>query len=136
MAVNKQVLTDYILEGTTPSISATITNKAGNAIPLSSLTTLTLTLYNIDDSACPIINGRNAQDVKNVVENRVTVDANGNLKWTLAPEDSVIVSPSVLTDQKPYNTHRAVFKWTYIEDNLSQIGSHIIEFQVRNLEKV
>lgn len=134
MAVNKKVLTDYILEGTTPSISATITNKAGAAIPLASLTTLTLTLYNIDDSACPIINSRNAQDVKNA--NRVTVDANGNLKWTLAPEDSAIATPSALTDQHPYNTHWAVLRWTYTEDSLPQVGSHIIEFQVWNLQKV
>ena len=134
MAETRTVIAAPINEGSTPKITGVLKNKAGAAIPVSQLTTLTLPLYNIDDTAYPIINSRDNQDVKNT--NRCTIDESGNLAWTLAPEDAVIKTPSALTLQKPYETHRAVFKWTYTEDSLSQVGSHIIEFKVRNLEKV
>lgn len=128
MATPITTIQDEILEGSTPTISGTLTNKAGVAIPLTDLLTLKLTLYSLDDSTFPIINGRDAQDVKNA--NRVTVSSGGVMDWNLAPADSGILN-SALGKEK----HRAVFKWTYNESAVEQTGIHIIDFKVKNIQK-
>ena len=119
---------DAILEGSTPTISGTLTDKAGAAIPLASLLTLKLTLYSMSDSSFPIINSRDAQDVKNA--NRVIVGDNGELSWNLDSVDS-----SILNQALGHETHRAIFAWTYDEGSVEQTGKQIIDFKVKNLQK-
>lgn len=128
MTTQVTTLLDAVLEGSTPTISGTLTNKAGIAIPLADLLTLKLTLYSMSDSSFPIINGRDAQDVKNT--NRVIVDANGGLAWNLDSVDS-----SILNTALGQETHRAIFAWTYNEGSVEQTGKHIIDFKVKNLQK-
>jgi len=128
--VNQTILTDLILEKTTPKITAVIEDEAGTPVPGTSLLTLTLTLYSTSDSpAYAIINDRSDQDVLNA--EGVTVDAEGNLAWQTASADTAI-QDSVLEKE----THRAVFKWTYASGSNTIVGAHIIDMTIQNLEKV
>jgi len=123
-------LTDNILEKTTPKIKAVLNDEAGNPIPATSLTTLTLTLYNMSDAPThAIINSRDGQNVLNA--NNVSVGADGSLAWQLTALDTVIMD-SLLKKE----THRAVFKWTYTSGANTMVGSHIIDMTILNLEKV
>lgn len=81
---------------------ASLIDESGAAVPGSSLSTLTLTLY--DRATGTIINGRNNQNVKNA--NDVTVDEQGNLVWEMRPEDNVII------------TDRASSTATYVDGEL------------------
>ena len=127
MAVNRTVLTDEILEKTTPKITATIKDEDGNAIASTDLNTLTLTFWNLTDPDNSIINNRNSQNVLNA--NNVTVDTNGLLTWTLQPADTTI-SDSTL----PKQTCRAMFEWTY--NSGTRNGKHLIDMVIVNITKV
>ncbi len=129
MAENIEILADNIMEGTTPKITATVQDEDGTAIPASSLDTLTLTLYNLDDTDNTIINSRSAQDVLNA--NNVTVSSLGALVWSVQEEDTIIVGTdtSDITER-----HRAVFTWTY--NSTTKTGTHVIDMAIRNLVKV
>ena len=105
-----------------------LSDEAGAAIPLSDMTTITLTLY--DDYTGTIINSRNAQNVKNT--NNVTYTEAGLLTWTLQPNDNIIVSSDVRTNS--YEKHIALFEFTW--DSGAKAGKHELEFQVRQLNKV
>lgn len=73
-----------------PSANVTITgtfqDEYGEAVPLASLATVTVTLY--DAATRTIINNRNAQDVKNT--NGGTVAADGSFELTLSADDNAI----------------------------------------------
>ncbi len=125
MSENITELTDKILEKTTPKITATIQDENGTAIPAASLTTLTLTLYNREDSAKTIINSRNAQNVLNA--NNVTVDSNGLITWSVQPLDTAILGTA------SSERHRAVFEWTY--NSGAKNGKYIIDMTIKNLAK-
>lgn len=105
-----------------------LSDEAGAVIPLSDMTTITLTLY--DDYTGTIINSRNAQNVKNT--NNVTYTEAGLLTWTLQPNDNIIVSSDVRTNS--YEKHIALFEFTW--DSGAKAGKHELEFQVRQLNKV
>lgn len=126
MAENKTVLEDIIPERSSPKITATVQDEAGDGIAASSLDTLTLTLYNLSDADKTIINSRSDQDVLNT--NNVTVDSSGNLVWSVQALDTIIVSAPVLEQ------HRAVFAWTYSSG--TKTGRYTIDMTIRNLEKV
>jgi hypothetical protein len=105
-----------------------LSDEAGAVIPLSDMTTITLTLY--DDYTGTIINSRNAQNVKNT--NNVTYTEAGLLTWTLQPNDNIIVSSDVRTNS--YEKHIALFEFTW--DSGAKAGKHELEFQVRQINKV
>lgn len=105
-----------------------LSDETGAVIPLSDMTTITLTLY--DDYTGTIINSRNAQNVKNT--NNVTYTEAGLLTWTLQPNDNIIVSSDVRTNS--YEKHIALFEFTW--DSGAKAGKHELEFQVRQLNKV
>lgn len=126
MAENITIITDRILEKTTPQITAIIQDEDGAAIPAASLDTLTLTLYNLSDSEKTIINSRNAQDVLNT--NNVTVDSSGNLIWFVQSLDTAIIG------SRERERHRAVFEWTYASG--AKNGKYIIDMDIRNLAKI
>lgn len=130
MAVNIIVISDPILEGTTPEITATLKNKAGAAILLVDLLTIKLSLYSMADPPThTIINARSEQDVKNA--NNVEIDANGNLKWQTVPADMDVLNTALKLEK-----HHALFVWTYNEGAVVMTGAHIIEMTVQNLIKV
>lgn len=76
-------------EGNIALISGTLTDEAGDAVPLAAIATLTLTLYDADLDS--IINSRNAQSILNT--NGGTLHATtGAFTLTLSAADNVIVT--------------------------------------------
>lgn len=115
-------------EKSTGRYKVVLNDEAGAVIPLSDMTTITLTLY--DDYTGTIINSRNAQNVKNT--NNVLYTEAGLLTWTLQPNDNVIVTSEVRTNG--YEKHIALFEYTWSSG--AKAGKHELEFQVRQLNKV
>ena len=117
--------TYWVNEKITARYTADVQDHVGNAIAGSSLTTLTLTVY--DKSTGDVINSRDAQDVLNT--NGVTVDGSGNLIWVIDPDDNAIV-----TSTSKVEKHIALFEWTW--DSGNKEGKHEVVIQVKNLTKV
>ena len=103
----------------------TITDETSTPIPGSSLTTLTLTLY--DRRTGQILAGRDDQNILNA--NGVTVDAQGKLQWTMSAADS----PHVAGDGS-VETHVALFRWTFASG--TKAGHSEVYFQVRDVPRL
>lgn len=116
------------LENTTAVYAAVVEDEDGNGIPAAAINTMVLTLYDVSSDA--IINSRDGQDVLNV--NNVTVDASGNLAWTMQPADNAISSETIKPNVKEH--HRALFEWTY--SGGEKYGKHEVEILCENLNKV
>lgn len=92
-------------ERTTSRYTATIEDADGNALPLASIGTVTLTLTDVDTET--VINNRDDQDVKNA--NNVTIHVtSGLLTWEVQSADMPIV-----TNGRKTEMHRAVFDVAY-----------------------
>tara|TARA_R110000824_G_scaffold110495_11_gene258558 strand:- start:3879 stop:4271 length:393 start_codon:yes stop_codon:yes gene_type:complete len=115
-------------EASSAQYTATITDESGSAIALSSLTAITLTLY--DEYSGTIINSRNDQDVKNV--NNVVITSGGILTWSIQPADNAIINTTLRTNS--YELHVALFEYTW--DAGDSAGKHELEIVVRQLNKV
>lgn len=113
-------------EKCTAKYTATIKDEDGSAIPAASLTSLTLTLYDLSDPDRAIINSRDGQNVLNA--NNVTVDSSGVVTWTMQAADNTIQN-----DDRYAERHKALFVFTWDSGNKS--GIHEVEFDVRNVEK-
>lgn len=105
---------------TSARYSAVLLDETGTPVPASSLSALKLTLK--DQATGAIINSRNAQSVLNA--NNVTVDASGNLVWSLQPLDNPILNPELNTE-----THLATFVATWSTGRLN----HVVSIPVQNL---
>lgn len=114
-----------VLERITVRYRATLIDDNGTAVPGTSLTTITLTVY--DKSTGNILNNRNDQNVLN--QNNVTIDSNGLLEWIVQPEDLAIVNTNHANE-----IHVALFEWTWQSGTRS--GKHEMELIVKNLTKV
>lgn len=92
-------------EGSTVDYTATLTDKAGVVIPLSSLTSLALTLKNVENGE--IINNRDAVDVKNA--NNGTYHATSGLfTMNFQPEDAAIENETARVDRHVATFHAVV----------------------------
>jgi len=118
-----------VREGCTAVYQATIKDESGNPVAASSLTTLTLTLYDLASGT--MINSRSAQDVLN--HNDVTINASGVLIWTMQPADNVIVSASLSAGA--IERHVALFQWTWGTGG-AKAGKYEVQIDVQNLAKV
>lgn len=116
-----------VLERTTAVYSATIKDEGGVAIPASSLSALTLTLYAQESGS--IINTRDGQDILNA--NDVTVDEDGLLTWVMQPADNAMSS----TTEAGLERHVALFEWSYGPLG-AYAGKQEVLIHVRNLQKV
>lgn len=117
-----------VAERTSLRLTATLLDETGTAIPVSGLTTLTLTLYNRDSATLEIINSVTQVNIMNT--GRGTVHAtSGLLTVTLTPADNQIIDPT--TDQE---WHRALIEGTYAAG--AKAFKSEIDFPVRNLNKV
>jgi len=117
-----------VYEKSSAVFKATLVDEDGNAVALSALTTLTATLYSLDDPAKAVINLRNAQDIKNA--NNGTFHAtSGLLTFELQPNDNVIVDTS-----RPRERHLLQFDFTYNAG--AKTGRYAAVIVVKNLEKV
>lgn len=105
----------FVNQDSTARYTATITDENGDAIPSADLTSVKLTLKNMDDGA--IINSRNLQDVLNA--NDVTIDADGLLTWDMTPDDNPLIDNS-----RKKERHRAIFTFVFG----AKQGSH--EFEI------
>lgn len=96
-------------------------------IPAASLTTLTMTLRDVNTKA--IINSRDKQDILNV--NGVTVDSSGNLTWEATPADSPIIG--VLKNGQT-EQHEAQIVWTW--NSGAKQGAHKILISVEQYDTI
>lgn len=115
----------HVRERSSGVYSAQLLDQDGVAIPAASLVTLTLTL-SVKDTG-DIINSRSAQNVLNT--NNVTVDASGNLVWTVQPADHAVVATG-----RKVERHRAVFDFTWSSG--TKRDWHAIEWLVEADPKV
>lgn len=118
-----------ILEGTSPQYTATLKDEATNLpVPLADITSLTLTLYDLE--SLNIINLRDEQNILNA--NNVTVHAtSGLLTWQTQPEDNVIVDTTLDTHAK--EVHIALFEW---ELTNGRVGRKEVQLDIVQLDKV
>lgn len=99
-----------VTEGSGKTVTFTLTDSAGIAVPLADIDSATLTLYDLDtyrpgSPVLGILNSREAQNVKNA--NNVTIHGtSGLVTWVMQPEDTVIV-----TERRQVERHRAMFRF-------------------------
>ena len=118
------VTVDTVVEGTTPEITATLVDVAGQPIPGAALTTLKLTFY--QEYTQVIINTRNDQDV--LQASGVTVAADGVLLWKMSLLDMVILNDALETEP-----HIAHFSFSYLDGSDTKVGSLTIRIPVTNI---
>jgi hypothetical protein len=88
LCVNEGAQKDYI---------ATLLDKAGTAVPLASLTDITLTLKDVATGA--IVNSRDAQSQKNA-GNGTYHATSGLFTMSFQPDDAAIVNASSISEKK------------------------------------
>jgi len=99
-------------EASTQTVEFDILDENDAGVPAASLTSATLTLYDMDmaDLASSprtgILNARDAQDVLNT--NDVAINASGHVVWTMQALDNVIV-----TARRQLERHRAAFDFVW-----------------------
>lgn len=115
-------------EGSTKLIEFDILDEDGEGVPVASLSSATLRLFDLDTyvpGASPaegILNDRHDQDVLN--DNDVTINSSGHVVFTMQPDDNVIVTP-----RRQIERHRALFAFTWATGTYQQE----IEIEVVNL---
>lgn len=133
---NRTRLTDVngseliVPERTTLLITGTVKDELGVAIPLSSIGTLTLTLYAPEVTGQPIINSVSGINILNDGVRGVVHATSGAVTITLLPADGAIQDVTQATE-----LHRALLQWTYGAGG-AKSGRHEIDWMVRNLDKV
>ena len=119
-------------EQSSRTVSFTLKDNTGTVVPLTSIDTVTLTLYDMGtyapgaSPAVGILNSRDSQNVKNT--NQVTIHAtSGLVTWAMVPDDNIIVTP-----RRQIERHRAEFHF------LTTTGvalDYEMEIEVKNLRK-
>lgn len=107
----------------------TVKDPAGNAIPLSKVTSLTLTLVDIDSGDA--INSRDNQDVLNTAN--VSYTEAGLLTWLIKPADNAIIG-TVCEGKK--QRHRATFEIFWDDGGESFEHNWSIEIEVISVGSV
>jgi hypothetical protein len=100
-------------------------DEDGAVVPAASLTTATLTLYDLTTGT--ILNSRSSQNILNA--NNVTITAGGVLSWVLQPADNAIVN-----DRPDQEIHVAVFDLRW-DAGVSRCV-HEVRFLINNIDKV
>lgn len=114
-----------VKERQTTRITGTLYDDEGNAIPGSTLASLTLTVYDQDSSQTVIVNAR---DILNA--NDGTVDEAGVVEVLLAPADMLIRTATL-----PFERHTCLFQWSWGTAPVKH-GAEELVLVVRNLAKV
>lgn len=119
---------DHIVpERSTAAYRAKLTDEAGTALTAAALTTLTLTLYDLQGGLNTIVNSVDGVDIKNT--GRGSIAADGTLTVTLTPADT-----AVLDDAHHLERRRMLLEWTW--DNGNKAGRKQVDFYVQNLQYV
>lgn len=119
------VTVSQLVERTSSQYTAQLLDELGGAVPASSLSTLVLTLYDRVTNA--IINSRNQQNVLNT--NGVTIDASGNITWSITPADNVILNDALAVEM-----HVALFEATWAGGTKG--CKHKVVIPVQNMARV
>lgn len=127
-----------VLEGETPTYTATIVDDAGAVLPATGLTSLTLTLYVIkSDGTVSYLNSRNAQSVLNAnqgtVYNALQTRADGT---TYNFQMQFLVADMSLVENLHYERHIALFEWGWTASGVVRAGKHELVLTVKNLTEV
>lgn len=125
MSITTDLTATPIPEKASAWYTATLKDRVGTAIPAASLSTLTLTFYDLAVPAT-FINSRNQQNVLNT--NNVTLDSSGNLVWTLQVADTTLGSQSNVMEYRV-----ALFEWYGASVGY---GKHEVLLAVQNLTNV
>lgn len=116
-------------ERSTGTYTATLLDEEAAPITVARITTLTLTLRNVEDGT--IINSRDDQNVLNLAN--VTLHASsGLLTWEIQILDNVIVDTTLANGEK--EIHRAIFEYSW--DSGAKFDSHEILFTIIALDDV
>ncbi len=133
MAENRTILKDasgrqiIVPELSTHRVTMTLVDELGAPVPLSAISTATLTLYARDEPAQPIINSADDVNIKNT--GRGTIHAtSGLLTLTLDPADNAILDTT-----NDLEWHRCLIEVGY---SSTKALKYEIDFPVRNLYRV
>lgn len=108
---------------------ATVTDPDGNAIPLSKVTALTLTLEDVDSGTK--INSRDNQSVLGI--NGVAYTEAGVLTWTISPADNAIVGTACAGEVQ---VHRATFEIFWEDGGESYEHSWEVLFYITAVDSI
>jgi hypothetical protein len=114
-----------VKERQTTRITGVLYDDAGDPVPGSTLTTLTLTVYDNDIDKTVIVSARNILNANNGV-----VDEAGQVMVLLAPADMPIRTATL-----PFERHTCLFQWTW-GTAPEKAGAEELVLVVRNLAKV
>jgi len=109
--------------------TAVLKDETGTPVSSASVTTLTLTLYNLNSTTLAILNSRDHVNALNA--NNVTLDTSGNLAYTMQPADNVVGATIAKGDLEP---HRVLFEFTW--SGGVKRGSHEVTVYVRKIDKI
>ena len=120
-------------EANSAEVSLTLHDTNDVGIDPASLSTMVLTLYDLDTGT--IINSRDDQDVLGggTGQNNVTLAAGGVTTWYMQGADNIIVTASSFVER-----HIALFEWTWdpTDGNGPRDGKKEIELDITNLNRV
>jgi len=121
------LLSTTLLEATTGLLTFLLVDSVGEGVPVSMLTTLTLTYYDVISGT--IVNSRNAQNVLNA--NDVSVTTAGSpavttIEWQIQPADTAMVDPELALEYRV-----AQFRWTW--DSGTRHDAFQVQFAVENM---
>jgi hypothetical protein len=110
---------------TTRITAQLVAEDAVTPLPGSTLTSLTLTIYDNDDAQTVIVDNRNILNA-----NGGSVDSSGNLVLLLAAADVPIRTAAL-----PYERHTCLLQWTWGSSPV-KTGAEELILVVRNLGKI
>jgi hypothetical protein len=121
------LLSTTLLESTTGLLTFTLVDSAGEGVPVSMLTTLTLTYYDVISGT--IVNTREVQNVLNA--NDVSVTTAGSpavttVEWQIQAADTSMVNPDLTLEYRV-----AQFRWTW--DSGTRHDAYQVQFAVENM---
>jgi hypothetical protein len=116
----------WIPEESTWYYTRTLTDELGVPISSTNLTTITLSLYEMDTPEQEFILDWDAKDVKNV--NGGTVNTSGKFELRLPPTATIILNTA-----RVYERRQLLLTWTRSD---GRTWRHIINVAIENLHKI
>jgi hypothetical protein len=123
----------FARERTTSKYTVTLKDEAGTPIAKTAVSSLKLTVFNLDDDAQTIINGRNAQEQAPGFTGDLTMGTtDGIVTYIMTPADNQIVNLAPGANQR-YERHRLILDVTLINNKRLVFQDEIL---VENTEKI
>lgn len=123
----EKITAHQVYEGVTSKFSCVLVDEDEAPIDSADIDTLTVTLYSLDDPTFPVINNRNAVNVKGA--NGGVLGTSGAFSWQMTAADNAILNPAL--DQE---RHMLRIDWTY--DSGDGVGVSFQKILVKNTETV